>query len=336
MKPKTMILMGVAITCGLGASYMTSRLLAERGSGDQEKVAVLVAKKNLSMGDSIKVPDDLFEAKDFIRGTEPRNGIDNPDTLKGRVLKRSLRAGDFVTSDDLYGDKEGHGLWAMLPPGYRAMGIRVNMEEIAGGFASLPLSRVDIINTVRRGDDKSTYAQVILEDVLVVAADTQTQRDDQGRAMPANVVTVAVKPEDAMKVRLAGAMGQLSLVLRKLNDGSRVAESIITAESVRMNRKHGEDDSVETPVSPTNNPPPVAVAPRKKVEVATAPDANGKRHVLSVREGEHTKQTEFLLDEHNEVLNPDVQRSELSPPRPASQRSPQSAPPKKADDDDDL
>ena len=32
MKPKTMILMGLAIVCGLGASYMTSRLLAERNA----------------------------------------------------------------------------------------------------------------------------------------------------------------------------------------------------------------------------------------------------------------------------------------------------------------
>src|SRR5688572_3278547 len=143
MKPKTMILMGVAITCGLGASYMTSRLLAERGGGEQEKVAVLVAKKNLNMGDAIKVPDDWFEAKEFSRGSEPRNGIDKAESLKNRVLKRPLRAGDFVTNDDLFGaDEAMAGIYARVPPGYRAIGIRVNMEEIAGGFASLPLSRV--------------------------------------------------------------------------------------------------------------------------------------------------------------------------------------------------
>ena len=30
MKPKTMILMVVAVVCGLAASYMTSRLLADK------------------------------------------------------------------------------------------------------------------------------------------------------------------------------------------------------------------------------------------------------------------------------------------------------------------
>jgi hypothetical protein len=43
---KTLILMVVAIGCGLVASYMTGRLLPERGVGapaDQPKVVVLVA-----------------------------------------------------------------------------------------------------------------------------------------------------------------------------------------------------------------------------------------------------------------------------------------------------
>ena len=46
MKPKTMILMVVAVCCGLGASYITSKLLAERNNkGDSEPtVPVLVAK----------------------------------------------------------------------------------------------------------------------------------------------------------------------------------------------------------------------------------------------------------------------------------------------------
>ena len=32
MKPRTMILLVVAIVCGLAASYMTNRLLADKGT----------------------------------------------------------------------------------------------------------------------------------------------------------------------------------------------------------------------------------------------------------------------------------------------------------------
>ena len=51
MKSKTLILLVVAIVCGLAASYMTSQLLAERNNTGpeqtEEKIQILVAKKNL-------------------------------------------------------------------------------------------------------------------------------------------------------------------------------------------------------------------------------------------------------------------------------------------------
>ena len=51
MKPKTIILMVVAIVCGLAASYMTSRLLADRSKPEvEEKITVLVASKSLPLG----------------------------------------------------------------------------------------------------------------------------------------------------------------------------------------------------------------------------------------------------------------------------------------------
>src|SRR5437867_4305245 len=127
MKPKTLVLMGVAIACGLGASYMTSRLLAERNTDDDPKVTVLVAKKTLSTGEIIRNPEEVFQEKKVSRGDEPsKDAIDNMELLKNRVLKRNLRVGDHVTPDDLFGDKDGYGLDVVIPDNYRAMGVRVN------------------------------------------------------------------------------------------------------------------------------------------------------------------------------------------------------------------
>src|SRR5262245_49741266 len=105
MKPKTMIVMVVAITCGLGASYMTSQLLAERSqpAEEQEKVSVLVAKKNIDMGTLIKDPQGFFEEKQYIKGQEPSDAVTSMDQLKGRQLKRSRRTGDWVSEEDLFG-----------------------------------------------------------------------------------------------------------------------------------------------------------------------------------------------------------------------------------------
>ena len=77
MKPKAMILMGLAIVCGLGASYMTSRLLAERQPQEEEKVEILVARRNLSVGERIVNPDEMFEVKPW----SPRK-MNRPDAIK--------------------------------------------------------------------------------------------------------------------------------------------------------------------------------------------------------------------------------------------------------------
>jgi pilus assembly protein CpaB len=318
MKPKTMILMIVAVSCGLGASYMTSRLLAERGA-ETEKVNVLVAKKNLNMGDVVKVPDDMFVQKQFTKGEEPRLALTEGEQLKGRVLKRSLRPGDFVTPDDLFGENDSPGLWTTLPQGYRAVGIRVNPETIAGGFASLPHSRVDILNTVKRGDDRSNYSEIILEDVLVLAADQSSQRDETGRAMVANVVTVALKPEDALKLELAKNVGSISLMLRKFNDKVRAEGTKLTYEKMKQGLGATTDiiqeESDASPPSTISLPPLPPLTPKDDKVAAPAPaPKKGDGYTILIIEGDKQRQVPIgNVDAQGRTLSNDVQRTEVRP-----------------------
>jgi Flp pilus assembly protein CpaB len=288
MKPKTMILMIVAVTCGLGASYMTSRLLAHREA--PEKVSILVAKKNLNMGDIVKLPDDMFVHKQVSRGDEPRMAINETDKLKGRQLKRSLRAGDFVTPEDLIDGNNSMGLPFLLPQGHQAVGIRVNPESVAGGFASLPHSRVNIISTRRGSDDKSTRSTLLLEDVLVVAADAQMTNDQSGRAMPANVVTVALKSDDILKLELAKQLGLISLALRKFNDRSRSPVAYISAENLKTGTMPKEGSTDEDLME---SPPGLALPglPHEKPPAFTGKDAPD--HVLTIYSGDKAKQYFF-------------------------------------------
>src|SRR5713101_2936521 len=100
MKPKTMILMGLAIICGLGASYMTSRLLAERSTPDApETVEILVATRNLSVHQRITNPEELLVKKAVKKDEVPEGAILATDfeTLRGKRLKQGRNRGDHVT-----------------------------------------------------------------------------------------------------------------------------------------------------------------------------------------------------------------------------------------------
>lgn len=327
MKPKTLVLMLVAVVCGLGASYMTSKLLAERQSAPEaetEKVAVLVAKKNLDMGLFIKNPATHFVEKTYSKGDEPRDAIVALDQLKDRQLKRALRAGDFITSADLI-DANSSLLQGQLPEGHRATALRVNMESIVGGWAGLPGSRVDVISTIRRADDKTSFSQILMNNVLVLGVDTAIHRDPEGRAMPGGVAIVALKPEDVLKLTIAKEYGQLSLALRGFGDNKNVDIPKATFDNVVNNTSVGAEDpnasgadlaSIGQPPMPTAIPNLGALTDVTPTPVQAEPKPR-RLHTITILEGDKERKVDFALDDNDNVVRNDVVSTPVvSPPSP--------------------
>jgi pilus assembly protein CpaB len=222
MKSKTMILMGVAIVCGLVASILTSRLLSQQGQQQAQKktVTVLVAKAKLGLGTMLKEPEKLFVEKEFLAGSEPKDAIRDVAELKGRRLNKPLNSEVHITKEDLF-DERSSSLEDRIPEGYRAVAIKVNAETNVGNF-NRPDARVDVIATITRGGDKGMISRILLQNVRVLAADTKDTRDGDQKVIQANTVTLQVKPDEAEKLRIAGAMGELSLVLRGYDDDEGV------------------------------------------------------------------------------------------------------------------
>jgi len=152
MKPKTMILMVVAVGCGLGASFMTSRLIAERNKPQEaeETVPVLVAKTRVPGFLPIKEPEKFFEVKEFPKSVAPPKALSNFTDVKDQRLKQRIEEGKPVTQDDLLNTAEA-GIDVKLLPGQRAIAIKVNAESVVAGFV-LPGTRVDVICTTRGSD----------------------------------------------------------------------------------------------------------------------------------------------------------------------------------------
>jgi pilus assembly protein CpaB len=247
MKAKTMILMGLAITCGLGASYMTSRLLAERSPSDEEKVKILVLKKNVNVGQRITDPEEFVEFKEVSKESEPPDSIKDLDFLKGKTLKQGRTKGDHLTAAHLRSFNDT----LKLPEGHFAQGLKVTLEGSASGFASLPGSRVNIVQTVTRG---APYSQMLLADVLVLAADLKL--DSNGElASPAQVVTFALKQEDVLKVNLAKELGILSLALRNVDEKGIDTSKAVYEKDIRPERQ--KPSAIEDPITVT--PPPKTV-----------------------------------------------------------------------------
>lgn len=320
MKPKTLVLMFVAVACGLAASYMTSRLLAERSNKEQaaeEKVKVLVAKKNLALGYHIKNPEDVFEERQFTKGEEPKKAVKSFDQLKDRRLNKSVAAEQWLSADDLM-DKNQDPLASQMPKGMRAFGLKVNAESTSGGFV-LPNSRVDVVWVARRGDQEST-AKIILQNVLVMAVDLMPVRPDDKQAHIANTVTLALTPEQSERLSLATEMGTVKLVLRPFGDEEIVRSAGATNKTIARGGEHSDatGPGAEDPEEPRKGfgqpkvevpatPPKPAEAPKPEEPKVEPPP---KTHTLTVFNGENVTKAVFVLDDNNAPTDARIDQSQ--------------------------
>jgi pilus assembly protein CpaB len=314
MKPKTLLLMFVAIGCGLAASYMTSRLLADRGNKDQvdDKVTILVARKNLSMGTLIKDPESLFEPKQFAKGEQPKKAIQTYDMLKDRRLNKPIAAEQFVSADDLM-DKSQDGLSALMPKGMRAFGVKVNAEASSGGFV-LPNSKVDVVWVSRRGDVDST-SKIILQNVLVLAVDQQQVRPEDKQAMVPATVTLAVTPDQAERLSLAKEMGTLQLILRPFGDEEVVKTQGVNPKAISKgndaNTDNNDEPGTPTQVVSASKVPDVPAGPKTEEKPAPEP-APQKTHTLTIYNGEAVTKAVFILNEKDEATDVQVTQPEAA------------------------
>jgi pilus assembly protein CpaB len=329
MKPKTMILMVVAVGCGLAASYMTSRLLAERSTPppSENKVGVVVVKQKAPPYVQIKDPEKYFEIKEFPENVAPKKALRSLDEVKDQRLNKPLAEEEVVTQDHLL-NKDQAGLAYELPHGTRAVAIKVNPESLVGGFV-LPKTRVDVLFT-SRGGAAEAQSKVILQDMLVLAVDQTKDRDPNEPTKLGNTVTLATKPDEAQRLALAQQLGELRLTLRALGDTERTH---LPATKFTDMDKPIRDTNTEDPQLAMAAPPPVPNLPRLESlpppETKPEPEAKpepkhepkveeppARTHVMTIINGEFTQRAVFVEDTQEGWKNGTVNRED----GPASRR----------------
>lgn len=242
MKNKNLVLLALAIGCGLVAAFLTAKLSA---GGKTEMVPVLVAAKNLDQGTKLDNPEQLFVRKPFPRESVPPEFIDDVSQLKGKTLQRTVRPGTHVTIEDV---TPVAAVTLPVDKGvmYKAMAIKVQQHSIVGGLVR-PGSRVDVV-AVDRYTNGKTAATLILQKVLVVAVnDTVKTPEGEPNFKNATTVTLAVTQKEGQLLALAGSRGELSLMLRSPDDMtvSKSPKPVAGLDDTRDDSSNGAKGDVE-------------------------------------------------------------------------------------------
>jgi pilus assembly protein CpaB len=216
---RTLVVVGLAVFFASLASYGEYRAIQAMPPREvpvSTKFAV-VARENLGVGTLLAAQHLQLVA--WPESAPVQGGFSTVEAVVGRGLVAAVVANEPITESKVAPREAGAGLPPLIPPGMRALSVRVN-EVIGVAGYTMASTRVDVLVTMRSGQESMT--RVVVSNVQVLASGTKVdqERTQQGQAPPTTVVTLLVTPQDAERVALAQTEGQIMLALRNPLDVS--------------------------------------------------------------------------------------------------------------------
>jgi pilus assembly protein CpaB len=270
MNRRLMILLLCAFVVAAGASFVLYRLVRNQvHNAAVRRVEVVVAARDLEIGTLIKT-SDLKAGTVF--GEVPKGTLLKLESAVGRGVISPIYMGEPLSENRLALPGSGGGLAATIPPGMRACAVKVNEVVGVAGFV-VPGMRVDVlISGSPAGTDTSGGSKVktLLQNIEVLSAGANFQRDGEGKPVNVPVVNLLVTPEQAELLSLASNdQTHIQLVLRNPMDRQQV-----TPPGTEMANLFGAPAGkapvrAATPVYRSPKPAPAPVTP--KVEKPEAP-----------------------------------------------------------------
>jgi pilus assembly protein CpaB len=277
MNRNRLLLIGI-LALGVGAlvSYMVYTTLRRTvASVKQANTQVVVAALDLQVGAKLE-DKDLREIR--LPGSElPQGYYQNKADVLGRGVVVPIAKGEFILPSKLAAENAGAGLPSLIPPGMRAVSVRVNEVVAVAGFV-IPGTRVDVLLTGNPTGTNEPLTTTVLENVEVLAAGQKLQRSAQGEPQSVPVITLLVSPEDAQKLTMASNEGRIQLALRNPLDTSEENLAVL------------RDSSLYRVAGPARDPQPA----RSRVRhVAAKPAPAPSMYVVEMIKGDKRDTAKF-------------------------------------------
>lgn len=215
----------IAAICGFLVYRMVGTHVA--ATRTEQTTRVVAAAADIKLG-TIITPANLTTMQ--ITGPLPQGAITDPKQAIGRGALTAIYQGEPLINARLASPGSGGGLAPTIPTGMRAIAVRVDQVVGVAGFVT-PGMRVDVIVTgvPPNSNGADQLSKTILQNIEVLSAGTDIQRDKEGKPQQVQVVNILVNPEQAEIISLAtGGSNRIQLVLRNPLD-TKIAEVPVTA-----------------------------------------------------------------------------------------------------------
>src|SRR3954451_2980139 len=186
-----------AFVVAAAASYLVYRIAgAQNRPVGPQPTKIVVAARDLEIGTVIHDTD--LKPGEWV-GTPPKGVLASGQAIVGRGVISQLYEGEPIRENRLAAAGSGGGLAATIRPGMRACAVRVNDVVGVGGFV-VPGMRVDVLiagNGPGAGAAEGPRVKTLLQNIEVLSAGTNIQKDNEGKPSQVAVVNLLVTPEQA-------------------------------------------------------------------------------------------------------------------------------------------
>jgi pilus assembly protein CpaB len=219
VKQRLVFVVLFALVVSGAASAVLYRLISAQLAAS--KVAAtnkaVVATHNLSAGDLIKDVD--VRIADW-NGPVPVGALTRTEDALNRGVLEPIYQGEPLVENRVSKPGAGAGLASMIPPGMRAVAIRVNDVVAVSGFAAAG-SHVDVLiagNPPGGNQAAGTVTKTLLQNVEILSAGATIQKDAEGKPVTVPTVNLLLTPAQAEIMSLASNEARIQLVLRNPTD----------------------------------------------------------------------------------------------------------------------
>jgi pilus assembly protein CpaB len=216
MNRRLLTILLIAFVIALGCSFVVYRMVGNRiMAATQPRAAnVVVAANDVKIGSILKATD-LTTTQ--MMGALPKGAILKKEDAVGRGVISDLYQGEPVLDSRLAAPGSGGGLAATIRPGMRACAVKVDEVVGVAGFVT-PGMRVDVLISGTPSGESNTNdgpkVKTLLQNIQVLSAGTDIQKDSEGKPQQVQVVNLLVTPEQAELLSLASNQTKIQLVLR--------------------------------------------------------------------------------------------------------------------------
>jgi pilus assembly protein CpaB len=217
MRAKSLILLVVALGCGMVAAVAVSKAVMDQG-GDQAEatIEIFVAAKELKAGE--KFTPDSVRQEPWPKSRLPEGAITKMEQLDSKFSNQPVFTGEPILQQKV--NASSFSLSTGLTEGFRVFDLPAGLSV---GYLK-PGDHVDVVGTfkVDASNTSSAEARTVMRDVEVFAINGIMIRDPDGKQTAGpSMLQLKVKESQIEALTLAQKLGDLRVTLRPFGEQSK-------------------------------------------------------------------------------------------------------------------